>query len=159
MKRMVSRAETGHRTLGGLLDRIGTWWRLHFHRPSYLPFNSQLRCRTCTRRLEWNQQATAPYAWEESFFAREIEAGPKPAQVQELRRARIRSISEHPAYGSFTAPAQDFEMGPEAEQALIDANVLPAEDEDTVDLLEQLTIEERLVASIAVAKYRKGQVA
>jgi hypothetical protein len=38
-----------------VLDRLGAWWCLRFHRSLYLPIHSQVRCRVChrTRPVEW----------------------------------------------------------------------------------------------------------
>jgi hypothetical protein len=106
--------------------------------------------------------AAVAHAREENLSDAEIESGRKLARVQKEHSAYIRSVYGDPAYGSYTLRPDDVERGRKAEQAVIDEHLaqLPqAEDERKPNLFEQLTLDEQLVASLAVAFYRKGKVA
>ena len=101
------------------------------------------------------------YAWRAGELARkdglsesEIASGAKLARVRREQRSLIYSQYGSPEYGSYTIAQKDRERGEQAEQAVIDAH-LAAERKPAI--FEQLPLDEQLVASIAVAAYRKGR--
>ena len=139
-----------------LLDKLGVWWCLRFHNSLYHPFNSQVRCRTChrTRPVEWHQSVVAARISDHTS-ALKIESGRTLGKVQGQHWPSIPSTCV-----PHTVHSENSEKDRKTEQAVTDVpseQLPPAEDEHKPDLLEQLALDELLVASIAVANYRRGK--
>lgn len=96
---------------------------------------------------------------EEGISDAEIATGSKLAEARRRERARIYSTYGDPAYGSYAIDHEDRERGQRIERAILDAHIAHELDPETSAAVPAITLEEKLVASIAIVNYRKGKVA